>query len=129
MSSVVDPSTQLTDVYIFEQKLKETLISIQRTKKRYQAILFIACVCNGVACSYLIWDYITGNEITVWVYLPAILGTSWLIMFFASGMYTEKITNATKYLTRCNSVLRTFNISYNIDTGKLVILKRTKKKS
>ncbi|PRP86697.1 hypothetical protein PROFUN_02846 [Planoprotostelium fungivorum] len=44
--------------------------------------------------------------------------------FFACGFYTDKILGATRYLSRCNQTLRTFNIYFDQKTQKLISLPR-----
>eukprot|EP01118_Nematostelium_gracile_P004924 TRINITY_DN15874_c0_g1_i1.p1 TRINITY_DN15874_c0_g1~~TRINITY_DN15874_c0_g1_i1.p1 ORF type:complete len:130 (-),score=20.36 TRINITY_DN15874_c0_g1_i1:93-482(-) len=128
MSAPIDPNTQLNDVYIFEQKLRESLIQAHRERKIYQFLLFVICSTFLISSINLVYSFINQREVSLFEYLYVILTSGFLFMFWMLGLYNDKIAYAKKYLPRCNAALRSFNISYNMDSGKLVLLKRTKKK-
>ncbi|KAJ3193782.1 hypothetical protein HK101_004093 [Irineochytrium annulatum] len=39
-----------------------------------------------------------------------------LVVFFASGLYTSKLSNPSKFSTRCNRALKPFNMAFNKDS-------------
>ncbi|RDB28197.1 hypothetical protein Hypma_001518 [Hypsizygus marmoreus] len=109
------------DLLLFEERLKTTAASLQRRKARYQLFLFqlllvIAFLLSEVLLppqssllaipykmllQHLLPDiYISESEVQVTVYpyfLSGLLFVSVtiLVLFFSSGMYSEKIAYAT----------------------------------
>jgi len=123
--NLLNPATQLEDVYRFEQTLKESLLVVQKEKRKYQVILIALLAFNGIAISNLLWQYFQSEEIPLLSYITAIGGGCGIALFFTSGTYTDKIEYAQKYVSRCNVTLRIFNISFSAETGKLVLLSDT----
>jgi len=124
----IDRSKQLEDIYIFEQRLREGASEVELTRKKFQALMFSMVVLNGVA----IWHALRWKispEGTFWsctfsymcAYLPVVVGGGclcWIILH-----YYQRVDDAATYVTRCNSVLRSYRTYYCPNTGKLVVLR------
>ncbi|TFK67620.1 hypothetical protein BDN72DRAFT_770470 [Pluteus cervinus] len=132
-----DPGTYY-DLLMFEERLKTTAASLQRRKSRYQFFLFQLLVIIAfllfevvvpphsslLAIPYkwllqrLLPDiYTTDTEVTLHPYFASgllFVSVTTLALFFASGMYSEKIAYANKYVPHANRALRSFNILLNV---------------
>ncbi|RUS20302.1 hypothetical protein BC937DRAFT_95518 [Endogone sp. FLAS-F59071] len=52
-----------------------------------------------------------------------------MILFFATGMYREKVVYASKFVPQCNRALRSFNLHFNRDElGQLSFYRRIPKR-
>lgn len=125
----MDPIVQLEDVYRFEDALKAGIKEVEREKLKFEAhflvvILYIIIAWNGIAISHLIWLYMKGIEVSLWIFVPTISGGAFLLVFFVSGSYTTRIVYGRRYVSRCNIVLQRFNIFFERESGKLIILKK-----
>ncbi|KAJ7594108.1 hypothetical protein C8J56DRAFT_820476 [Mycena floridula] len=132
-----DPSTY-RDLLLFEERLKSTAASLQSRKSRYQLFLIqlllfiaffltevilpphaslLAIPCKLVLTFVLPNIYTPETELRLHPYIGSgllLIGVTTLALFFASGMYTEKIAYANKYVPHANRSLRSFNMYLNV---------------
>ncbi|KAF8062482.1 hypothetical protein FPV67DRAFT_1703309 [Lyophyllum atratum] len=126
------------DLLLFEERLKSNALSLQRRKARYQLflvqlLLVIAFLLSEVllppqssllAIPYamvlqrlLPEIYTSDVQVTVHPYFASgllFVSVTTLVLFFASGMYSEKIAYANKYVPHANRALRSFNMYLNV---------------
>ncbi|KIJ62077.1 hypothetical protein HYDPIDRAFT_114914 [Hydnomerulius pinastri MD-312] len=130
-----DPATY-RDLLLFEERLKSNAAILQRRKSRYQLfllhlVLAIAFLLSEVLLQTAFLDipytYVLRNI------LPDVYGNvtsvkphpyfasgvlfvavTTLLLFFASGMYSEKIAYANRYVPHANKALRSFNMYLNV---------------
>ncbi|TFK21000.1 hypothetical protein FA15DRAFT_672955 [Coprinopsis marcescibilis] len=122
------------DVLMFEERLKTTAMSLQRRKSRYQFFLLQLLL----AIAILLWEvllppqasvlvipyryvvarvYTVETELQIHPYITSgllFVSVTALLLFFASGMYSERISYANKYVPQANRALRSFNIVLNV---------------
>ncbi|KAF5322985.1 hypothetical protein D9611_009343 [Ephemerocybe angulata] len=128
-------NTAYRDVLMFEERLKTTAVSLQRRKARYQFFLAqLVLVIAVLLCEVLLppdtsilvipyrmtLQYFIGpaaDEIKLHPYIATgmlFVAVTTLLLFFASGMYSEKIAYANKYVPHANRALRSFNMVLNV---------------
>ncbi|KAF8274033.1 hypothetical protein EI94DRAFT_1794680 [Lactarius quietus] len=152
-SSFFPPNDQATyrDLLLFEERLKTHALTLNRRKSRYQ--FFLAQLI--IAIIFLLSEVLLNTSFLSVPYqyflrhaLPSVYGpdteahlppyvasgllfvsVTTLLLFFASGLYSEKIGYANRYVPRVNRALRNFNIApkpsqvaFPHATGKTVIL-------
>lgn len=101
------------DLLIFEERLKQNAARLLRRKQKYQtmlallsgAILFLSYHVLLVPKSYPPLHY---AQLTLLVVCCTIL-----FLFFASGMYAERIVAANRFVPQANRALRPFNMYLN----------------
>ncbi|KAF9219201.1 hypothetical protein BS17DRAFT_789804 [Gyrodon lividus] len=130
-----DPATY-RDLLMFEERLKTNAASLQRRKSRYQLflvhlVLVIAFLLSEVLLqtafldipyTYLLRSILPdayGNVTSVkpHPYFASgllFVAVTTLLLFFASGMYSEKIAYANRYVPHANKALRSFNMYLNV---------------
>ncbi|KAI0088385.1 hypothetical protein BDY19DRAFT_891474 [Irpex rosettiformis] len=130
-----DPYTY-RDLLLFEERLKTNATSLNQRKRRYQLflcqlLLIIAFLLSEVLLqtNFLSIPYswllqwmlpdIYGPQAEVRVHRYFALGLlcvsmTTLALFFLSGMYSEKIGYANKYVPHANRALRSFNMYLNV---------------
>ncbi|KAI0340317.1 hypothetical protein BDW22DRAFT_1360251 [Trametopsis cervina] len=130
-----DPNTY-RDLLLFEERLKINAASLSRRKRRYQLfltqlLLIIAFLLSEVLLQtdFLSIPYawllrrilpdIYGPRVKVHVHPYFALGllcvsVTTLALFFLSGLYSEKIGYANKYVPHANRALRNFNMYLNV---------------
>ncbi|CAO1629225.1 unnamed protein product [Parajaminaea phylloscopi] len=102
------------DLLIFEERLKQNAARLLRRKRKYQttlallcsAILFLSYHVLLVPKSYVPLHYAQ-------LALLVVCCTT-LFLFFASGMYAERIVAANRFVPQANRALRPFNMYLNI---------------
>ncbi|KAG5728449.1 hypothetical protein E4T56_gene19012 [Termitomyces sp. T112] len=128
------------DLLFFEERLKSNAMNLQSRKSRYQlfliqllmAILFLLVeVLLPPQVSILAIPYrmamrkflpgkysaIPDVQLMVHPYFSTgllFVSVTTLLLFFASGMYEEKISYANKYVPHANRALRSFNMYLNV---------------
>ncbi|KAF8633484.1 hypothetical protein AX15_001411 [Amanita polypyramis BW_CC] len=127
------------DLLLFEERLKSNALILQRRKARYQlfllqllaviAFLLLEVVFLAPEDSLLIIPYkfllqrvlphiyTPENEVALPPYIASgllFVAITSLVLFFASGMYTEKIAYANRYVPHANRSLRSFNMYLNV---------------
>ncbi|KIP03277.1 hypothetical protein PHLGIDRAFT_94988, partial [Phlebiopsis gigantea 11061_1 CR5-6] len=130
-----DPQTY-RDLLLFEERLKSNASSLNRRKRRYQLFLAqLLCIIafllsevllqtNFLSVPYVralrwILPDIYGPNAEVQVHRFLKLGllcvaVTTLALFFLSGMYSEKIAYANKYVPHANRALRNLNMYLNV---------------
>ncbi|KAJ8490066.1 hypothetical protein ONZ51_g2554 [Trametes cubensis] len=120
------------DLLLFEERLKTNAASLHRRKRRYQLFLlqlliiivfllaevllntnFLGVPYKWVLHQLLPEIYTERTEVRVHPYFASgllFVSVTTLVLFFASGMYSEKIGYANKYVPHANRALRNFNI-------------------
>ncbi|KAI3603114.1 hypothetical protein WG66_014978 [Moniliophthora roreri] len=132
-----DPSVY-RDLLLFEERLKTNAASLQKRKSRYQ--LFLLQLLLVIA--FLLWEVLMPPQSSLLaipynmllqrllpdVYRPEtpmtlhpyftsgllFVSVTTLVLFFASGLYSEKIAYANKYVPHANRALRSFNMYLNV---------------
>ncbi|KAK0500035.1 hypothetical protein EDD18DRAFT_1148189 [Armillaria luteobubalina] len=133
-------SATYRDLLLFEERLKSNAASLQARKSRYQlfllqlllSTLFLlieivlppesSLLLNPYRFMYASLfssrpDFRPPAEIPLYPYLPTtllLISLTTLVLFFASGMYSEKIGYANKYVPHANRALRSFNMYLNV---------------
>jgi len=127
-----DPATY-RDLLLFEERLKTNAASLQRRKSRYQLfllhlVLVIAFLLSEVLLqtsfldipyTYLLRHIVYGAVPTAkpHPYFASgllFVAITTLLLFFASGMYSDKIAYANRYVPHANKALRSFNMYFNV---------------
>ncbi|KAF9267566.1 hypothetical protein L218DRAFT_895027 [Marasmius fiardii PR-910] len=136
-SSNNEPSVY-RDLLLFEERLKSTAASLQKRKSRYQLFLLQLLI----IIAFLLWEvlmppqssilaipynallqrclpdfYRPDRLVTLHPYFTSgllFVSVTTLVLFFASGMYSEKIAYANKYVPHANRALRSFNMYLNV---------------
>ncbi|KAL4262811.1 CNEP1R1 family protein [Pleurotus pulmonarius] len=132
-----DPATY-SDLLRFEERLKTNAANLQRRKHRYQLFLgqllfliaFLLCevllpphisilvIPYKMLLQWLLPEIYTPDvEVTLHpAFASGLLFVSFttLVLFFASGMYSDKIAYANKYVPHANRALRSFNMFLNV---------------
>ncbi|KAG1855647.1 hypothetical protein DFJ58DRAFT_785864 [Suillus subalutaceus] len=124
------------DLLLFEERLKTNAAQLQRRKSRYQLFLFHLLI----AIAFLLSEVLLQTSFLDIPYtnllrkvLPDVYGgagnlkphpyfasgllfvlVTALLLFFASGMYAEKIAYANRYVPHANKALRNFNMYLNV---------------
>ncbi|BGP16439.1 hypothetical protein JCM10213v2_004441 [Rhodosporidiobolus nylandii] len=101
------------DLLVFEERLKQNALRLQKQRRKYEAFLvtliaviaYLTYIVFVVPSIYSLVHY--GN-----VAMLLVAGTT-LVLFFATGMYSEKIAYAHKFVPQANRALRPFNIYLN----------------
>jgi len=104
------------DLLIFEERLKGNMNRLRKRRQRYEGLLgflFIIILYFTYAVNIhpsLDPAYHTFNQ----TFLATALTI--LILFFATGLYKEKVAAASKFIPQCNRVLRNFNMNFTPTT-------------
>ncbi|KZP16735.1 hypothetical protein FIBSPDRAFT_673624, partial [Athelia psychrophila] len=125
------------DLLLFEERLKTNAASLRRRKARYQLFLVQLLIVIGLLlCEVLLKTSFLAIPYTYALQraLPATYGGDFLaaevhpylasgllfvsvmtlVLFFASGMYSEKISYANRYVPHANKALRSLNMYLNV---------------
>ncbi|KAI9462924.1 hypothetical protein F5148DRAFT_982583 [Russula earlei] len=137
-SSFFPPNDQATyrDLLLFEERLKTNAFILNRRKSRYQfflvqlifAIIFLLCEVLldapflSVPYQYLLRRALPnayGPDVQVRLHPYVASGllfvsVTTLLLFFATGLYSEKIGYANRYVPHANRALRSFNMYLNM---------------
>ncbi|KAI0686583.1 hypothetical protein C8Q76DRAFT_761539 [Earliella scabrosa] len=124
------------DLLLFEERLKTNAASLNRRKRRYQLFLLqLLLIIAFLLCEVLLQTNMLGIPYK-WILhqvLPELypedavvrvhpyfasgllfVSVTTLVLFFASGMYSEKIGYANRYVPHANRALRNFNMYLNM---------------
>ncbi|KAG7451502.1 uncharacterized protein BT62DRAFT_991041 [Guyanagaster necrorhizus] len=133
-------SATYRDLLLFEERLKSNAASLQARKSRYQLFLLQLLLSTLFLLIEIVLppesslllnpyraihaslfssrpDFRPPVEIPFYPYLPTtllLISLTTLVLFFASGMYSEKIAYANKYVPHANRALRSFNMYLNV---------------
>ncbi|KAI0050552.1 hypothetical protein FA95DRAFT_1487066 [Auriscalpium vulgare] len=137
-SSFSPPNDQAThrDLLLFEERLKTNALLLNRRKSRYQflllqlivGILFLLCEVLlqtsflSIPYRYLLHRalpdvYGPDTDARLHPYVASgllFVAVTTLLLFFASGLYSEKIGYANRYVPHANRALRNFNMYLNL---------------
>ncbi|KAI0003742.1 hypothetical protein BJV74DRAFT_811422 [Russula compacta] len=137
-SSFFPPNDQATyrDLLLFEERLKTNALILNRRKSRYQfflvqlifVIIFLLCeVLLDTSFLSIPYQYILrrvlpnvhGSDVEVRLHSYVASGllfvsVTTLLLFFATGLYSEKIGYANRYVPHANRALRNFNMYLNM---------------
>ncbi|KAI0285375.1 hypothetical protein BGY98DRAFT_945579 [Russula aff. rugulosa BPL654] len=136
--SFFPPNDQATyrDLLLFEERLKTNALILNRRKSRYQiflvqlifAIVFLLCEVLlhtsflSIPYQYLLRSafpnaYGPDVEVRLHPYVASgllFVSVTTLLLFFATGLYSEKIGYANRYVPHANRALRSFNMYLNL---------------
>ncbi|KAI8356496.1 Spo7-like protein-domain-containing protein [Mortierella sp. GBAus27b] len=103
------------DLLIFEERLKQNMIRLKKRQQKYEA--FLGSLVLVIAyCAFATFYH---PSQTYYIHLLhkffLLLSATTLFLFFATGMYSEKLSYSSKFVPQCNRVLRVFNMSFNRD--------------
>ncbi|KAL1939547.1 hypothetical protein VTO73DRAFT_9858 [Trametes versicolor] len=124
------------DLLLFEERLKSNAASLNRRKRRYQLFLVqLLLIIAFLLCEVLLQTNLLGVPYT-WLLRRALpdlyaqtavvrvhpyfasgllfVAVTTLVLFFATGLYSEKIGYANKYVPHANRALRNFNMYLNM---------------
>ncbi|KAG0254973.1 hypothetical protein BG011_005415 [Mortierella polycephala] len=99
-------SVTYRDLLIFEERLKLNMFRLRKRQQKYEAFLgsLIAVIAY---CTFATF------------YRPSqfflLLSCTTMFLFFATGMYSEKLGYSSKFVPQCNRVLWIFNMHFNRD--------------
>jgi len=123
------------DLLLFEERLKTNVARLRRKKRKYQILLAHLIFSIVVLAS----DALFSTSLVTWPVnwalqkLPAdhhphiivspyvaqsvfLVALTTLVLFYASGLYAEKISYANRYVPHANRALRSFNMYFNVRT-------------
>ncbi|ORE05772.1 hypothetical protein BCV72DRAFT_256645 [Rhizopus microsporus var. microsporus] len=110
------------DLVIFEERLKGNMTRLLKRKRKYEALL----VALFIFLAYFFYAvFIDPSKIfTVHLINTIALLTvaGGLVFFYRSGMYSEKIIYAQKFVVHCNNALRAFNLEFDANNKSLSLL-------
>ncbi|KAF8752261.1 Spo7-like protein [Rhizoctonia solani] len=124
-------ATTFKDLLHFEERLKINAAMLKKRKRKYQVMspvnLIVPHFDNRARIPLIAW-WLDQPESTVPHITtplnphPYIIPGLWLVsvttlvLFFASGLYSEKISYANRYVPQANRALRNFNLHLNVRT-------------
>ncbi|KAI8875835.1 hypothetical protein K501DRAFT_263171 [Backusella circina FSU 941] len=116
------------DLVIFEERLRGNMTRLLKRKKKYQVLLVGLFLCLG----YFFYAVFIDPSKVFMVHLMNTLAllsvAGGLVFFYKSGMYSEKIVYAQKFVPHCNQALRAFQLEFNhYKSGKLSFLNKIPK--
>ncbi|GAA5996503.1 uncharacterized protein JCM10292_003013 [Rhodotorula paludigena] len=101
------------DLLIFEERLKQNHERLQKQRRKYEGFLLslvgvIAYLAYNVFVLPSIYSLVHYGNVAM-----LLVAVTTLVLFFATGMYSEKIAYAHKFVPQANRALRPFNIYLN----------------
>ncbi|KAF9937154.1 hypothetical protein BGZ67_001601 [Mortierella alpina] len=108
-------SVTYRDLLIFEERLKLNMIRLRKRQQKYEA--FLGSLVAVIAYCAFVTFYRPSQAYAVQMLHKFFLLVSCttLFLFFATGMYSEKLGYSSKFVPQCNRVLRIFNMHFNRD--------------
>ncbi|KAF9570971.1 hypothetical protein EC968_001161 [Mortierella alpina] len=108
-------SVTYRDLLIFEERLKLNMIRLRKRQQKYEA--FLGSLIAVIAYCAFVTFYRPSQAYAVQMLHKFFLLVSCttLFLFFATGMYSEKLGYSSKFVPQCNRVLRIFNMHFNRD--------------
>ncbi|GAN03815.1 conserved hypothetical protein [Mucor ambiguus] len=112
------------DLVIFEERLRGNRTRLLKRKRKYETLL----VSLFASLAYFFYAvFIDPSKVSVInrsVFMFHLLNTitllsvaGGLVFFYRSGMYSEKIVFAQKFVPHCNIALSSFNLQFNTEQG------------
>ncbi|KAG0030125.1 hypothetical protein BGZ82_007577 [Podila clonocystis] len=108
-------SVTYRDLLIFEERLKLNMFRLKKRQQKYEAflgtlILIIAyCAFGTFYQPSQTYIYYTLHKFFL------LVSCTTMFLFFATGMYSEKLGYSSKFVPQCNRVLRIYNMHFNRD--------------
>ncbi|KAF9135641.1 hypothetical protein BGW39_001521 [Mortierella sp. 14UC] len=119
-------SVTYRDLLIFEERLKLNMVRLKKRQQKYEGSIVVAIAYCAFATFY---------QPSQTYYIHALhkffllLSCTTLFLFFATGMYSEKLRYSSKFVPQCNRVLRIFNMHFNRDNRpELAFFRKVPKK-
>ncbi|GAA6011959.1 hypothetical protein JCM11491_000117 [Sporobolomyces phaffii] len=101
------------DLLIFEERLKQNAERLQKQRRKYQGFL-MSLIAVILYLAYLVLVQPSIYSLVHYSNVACLLvAATTLVLFFATGMYTDKIAYAYKFVPQANRALRPFNIYLN----------------
>ncbi|KAH9809050.1 Spo7-like protein-domain-containing protein [Melampsora americana] len=101
------------DLLVFEERLKQNSERLQRQRIKYEAFLFSLIIVT-ILLAYKSFVAVSPYKLFHYSYVGLLLvAITTLILFFATGMYTDQIAYAYKFIPQTNRALRPFNMFLN----------------
>ncbi|PLW09675.1 hypothetical protein PCANC_22233 [Puccinia coronata f. sp. avenae] len=98
------------DLLVFEERLKQNAERLQRQRIKYEAFL-VTIIVASLLLAYKTFIAISPYKLIHYLYVALFLvSITTLILFFATGMYTDQIAYAYKFIPQTNRALRPFNM-------------------
>ncbi|KAH9449255.1 hypothetical protein H4Q26_011347 [Puccinia striiformis f. sp. tritici PST-130] len=98
------------DLLVFEERLKQNAERLQRQRIKYEAFL-VTIIAASILLAYKTFIAISPYKLIHYLYVALFLvSITTLILFFATGMYTDQIAYAYKFIPQTNRALRPFNM-------------------
>ncbi|KAI8600406.1 Spo7-like protein-domain-containing protein [Dissophora ornata] len=108
-------SVTYRDLLIFEERLKLNMIRLKKRQQKYEVFLGFLIV----VIAYFAFATFHQPSQTYYLHMLQrfflLLSVTTLFLFFATGMYSEKLGYSSKFVPQCNRVLRIFNMHFNRD--------------
>ncbi|KAG0319185.1 hypothetical protein BGZ97_002595 [Linnemannia gamsii] len=122
-------SVTYRDLLIFEERLKLNMVRLKKRQQKYEAFL------GSIVVVIAYCAFATFYQPSQTYYIHALhkffllLSCTTLFLFFATGMYSEKLRYSSKFVPQCNRVLRIFNMHFNRDNRpELAFFRKVPKK-
>ncbi|WFD45046.1 hypothetical protein MPSI1_003723 [Malassezia psittaci] len=110
-------SAVFRDLLVFEERLKQNAARLKSRKNKYQIFLAILCVMILVLLYYVLYQT-SQHWLLYYVRIGLLMVCcTMLFLFFASGIYADRITAAKNFVPQANRALGTFNMYLNMRTA------------
>ncbi|GAA5978163.1 hypothetical protein JCM5350_007418 [Sporobolomyces pararoseus] len=101
------------DLLIFEERLKQNAERLQKQRRKYQGFL-LSLIAVILYLAYIVFLQPSIYSLVHYSNVACLLvAATTLVLFFATGMYSDKIAYAYKFVPQANRALRPFNIYLN----------------
>ncbi|TIB96698.1 hypothetical protein E3Q18_03010 [Wallemia mellicola] len=110
------PPDQITyrELLRFEERLKQNATALRKRRRRVKVFLLFL-TSTSVVLAWNVIDKQNRQTYRGYAYMTMLTITlTTLILFFVSGVYSERITYANRYVPHCNRALRSFNMALNM---------------
>mmetsp|Transcript_4809 Transcript_4809/g.14492 ORF Transcript_4809/g.14492 Transcript_4809/m.14492 type:complete len:133 (-) Transcript_4809:1137-1535(-) len=113
--------TQLADLRTLEDNLRCTVQSLQKSRRRYLALLSALLTLSFCSTWRLRLKLMSTESASLWIFTWFCIGILPLLMFFVYGMQ-RYLSEPELYVERLNLSLRPLNIEYSIEVPSTVIV-------
>ncbi|KAI9027478.1 Spo7-like protein-domain-containing protein [Phycomyces nitens] len=101
------------DLVIFEERLRSNMTRLLQRKKKFEALLcFLLC-----SLTYFFYAVFVDPSKSFFFHLlntvALLVSAGSLVFFYRSGMYSEKILFASKFVPHCNRALQSFHLQFS----------------
>ncbi|ORY98820.1 hypothetical protein BCR43DRAFT_522878 [Syncephalastrum racemosum] len=101
------------DLVIFEERLRGNMTRLQRRKRKFEALLVFILI----SLVYFFYKVFLVPSKLFAVHLAntaaLLVAAGSLVVFYRSGMHSEKIVFAAEFVPHCNRALQHFNLQFN----------------